>query len=447
MQLKRKNIYHFVILIIGIWIINSCSVNHSLEADKFAKVYMPLARNKAETYTLVTGIDTSITITYGATYGGPGEPNKNINVSFSVAPALVDSFNYDNSTSYKLLPDKAYKLGKASTIIPAGESFSSRLTLKFIGNIDIEEDKYLLPVTMQVNSENVPINENLKTTYFLITTNSVIPFNSPIVITGVVANTWGSDSPVAGTVKYGKFTIKRSGFEYIQLMALRDIDFSETPFSVVVGRHYGSIKKGWASGESTSFKFNLTEGYAEQGTFFYVGGAARRIDGYRHSGLSRDISEEANWIRSIPTNLGKEGAVAGDGFGYSTSGLLTNSSEATGIAVFEGTKVTETSVPLDAIFYGSSVGDALQANNGYLVPDNDLYDPVNKKTGAPQPLFGQGTNTAMLEYHSNLMQFGGVFMKGAILVPRTSSHQFDLKKMTIVEEIENGPHVTKFIKR
>src|SRR5699024_6633005 len=265
--------------------------------------------------------------------------------------------------------------------------------------------QYLLPVTMEVASSGVPINENLKTAYFLITTNKVQPLHSYVILTGFMINSWGSDSPEKGAVKYD-FTVP-GGFEYIQLMALRDIDFSETPYSVVVGRPYHEHAKGWASGKDMTFKFNLTEGKAEQGTFFYVGGAARRIDGYRPEGLSTDISD-GNWVRYLQTNLGEDQAVAGDGFGWSTAGLLPNTDEAVGIAVFKGTEVTATSVPLDAVFYGSEVGGALKGTNGYKVPEtSDLYSAVNKETGGSQPLFGQGSNTFMVEYSGNFIQLGG----------------------------------------
>lgn len=443
-QQQTKKIFYLLILMTGMWVLNACEVNHSLDPDKYANVYMPLARNTPVELAAITGIDTTLTITYGATYGGPGEPAKDITVSFSVEPALVDSFNTDQGTAYPILPDNAYELGKTSAVIPAGESFTPELKLTINGNVDIKEQQYLLPVTMEVKTAGVPINKNLKTAYFLITTDKVEPVQTPIIITGFMINPYGSDSPVKGTEKYGKFTL-RGGMEYIQLMALRDIDFSQTPYSLVVGRHYGPLEKGWASGKDMTFKFNLTEGTAEQGTFFYVGGALRRIDGYRESGLSTDISD-ANWIRYLQTNLGEDGAVAGDGFGWSTSGLLPNTEEAVGIAVFEGTEVTATSVPLDAVFYGSEVNGALKGNNGFLVPDNGLYSPVNEKTGEPQSLFGQGTNIFMIEYSGNFIQLGGVFTEKAILKSRKSPYVYNTKIDTQLEEIESG-EATEFIGR
>ncbi|HLR33133.1 MAG TPA: hypothetical protein VK074_11625, partial [Fodinibius sp.] len=184
------------------------------------------------------------------------------------------------------------------------------------------------------------------------------------------------------------------------------------------------------------------------GTFFYVGGAARVIDGYRSSGLSTDISG-ANWIRYLQTNIGDNEEVAGDGFGWSTSGLLTNSDGATGIAVFEGTNVTSSSVPIDAVFYGSEVNGALVGSNGYRIPEkSDLYSAKNEETGDSQPLFGQGTNIFMLNdaKDGNFRTLGGEFTKNAILKPRSITGFIDTKKDTKINEIESGPKVTKFKK-
>src|SRR5699024_7926957 len=112
------------------------------------------------------------------------------------------------------------------------------------------------------------------------------------------------------------------GYEYMQFMALKDIDFSETPYSVVVARDgvYRVTPAGWAEGGSTTFKFNLTKGTVEKGSFFYVGSASKVIAGYWPKGKSTDISD-ANWIRALEIQLGDSDATAGDGFGRSTTAL------------------------------------------------------------------------------------------------------------------------------
>jgi hypothetical protein len=46
---------------------------------------------------------------------------------------------------------------------------------------------------------------------------------------------------------------------------------------------------------------------------------------------------------------------------------------------------------MDAVFFGQDVAGA---KNGYLIPLNDIYSPVDLKSGEVQAYFGQGGNTA-----------------------------------------------------
>ena len=60
--------------------------------------------------------------------------------------------------------------------------------------------------------------------------------HSDIVITGFLVDPKGADSPKPGTVSGGGFAHK-GGYEYVQLLALKDINFDETPYCVItVGR-------------------------------------------------------------------------------------------------------------------------------------------------------------------------------------------------------------------
>ena len=171
-----------------------------------------------------------------------------------------------------------------------------------------------------------------------------------IVISGYMANPASTDSP----------------FEYIQLLATSAIDFATTSYSVVVANNGTATSSGWASGGSLSYEFDLTSGSVAKGDVFYVGGSGKTING---SG-STDISSAA-WIRTINT-----GTTAGDsGRGISNSaGVVGNGgSNADGIAVFSLLNPTSSTVPIDAIFYGTAVGTAKPATGGYQVPTNDLY--------------------------------------------------------------------------
>ena len=224
-------------------------------------------------------------------------------------------------------------------------------------------------------------------------------FRSAIVITGMLADAKGSDT----------------NNEYIQFMALEEIDFAQTPYCVIACRNNKVNAKGWVQGSYVTYKFNLTSGRAAKGTFFYVGGVNKRLNG----NSSADISG-ANWICSVDYNT-QAGA---DGIGDKTTGFLHNYNSngnkniADGIAVFKGTEVDEKSVPCDAVFYGATITTDVYnpAGYGYRIPDNDLYSTKNLLSGVGQPFFGQGTNTFLFPDGGNdageFVFFGGSFTQG-----------------------------------
>lgn len=442
LNFKRLFLLPFIVMA-GLVVLNSCEHDYSLSPDQYAKIYIPQARNNPVEYSVVSGIDSIQTFDFQVVYGGPGKPAHDIEVQFSVEPSLVDSFNIKHFTAYPLLPESDYKLSGLSATIPAGEDFSPELTLTIDGAQDIPENQYLLPITISETNADVPVNENLRTAYFVFNVRQIKPINTPIIITGFLVNPSGSDVPKVGDTRDyddASFTFK-GGLEYIQLMALQDIDFSKTPYSLVVGHYNGGTKTdGWATGGKVSFKFNLTEGTAAAGTFFYVGEGQMVIDGYSDQGLSTDISN-ANWIRNLDPNV--DATVAGDGFGSPTTGLLTNGeANATGLAIFEGTDITSSSVPDDAVFYGGSVGSAYEPPYGYLVPlKTDLYSAENTETGVEQPLFGQGTNTFSVSganANHTFVQMGGVFSNGHIFQPRTNPTLVTLTRNSTLEDLEGG---------
>lgn len=221
--------------------------------------------------------------------------------------------------------------------------------------------------------------------------------NAQAVITGMMIDPVGGDA----------------GYEYVQLMATEDIDFSATPFAVVRSLNTGTMGSvtadGWATGGVRTFKFDLKSGKAAKGTFFYVGGDKKVIAGYWKGAMSTDISNKAgnianraNWIRTIKHKGAADGEVVGDGFGEKTDGMFPNGSAApVGVAIFAGTTVTSTSVPLDAVFVATadpiSTGSLLAAFNaaqgiGYLIPDNDFYSTKKSK------YFADGGNVSAFLY-------------------------------------------------
>lgn len=135
---------------------------------QYSKIYMPQAIDYPAMRSLIM-TDTTQYVVFGAAFGGVDDQGQNINVQFEVNPALVDSFNKKNGTNYALLPAASYKLENLATDIPSGKVSSNplRLAIKTVGGIDALKD-YLLPVSIVQTDANIPLNENLRTTYFQI---------------------------------------------------------------------------------------------------------------------------------------------------------------------------------------------------------------------------------------------------------------------------------------
>lgn len=136
--------------------------------EDYVKIYMPQA-SEIPTKRTFTMADTAQTIIFGAAYGGPNYPSDNIEVSFKVDPNLVSEFNSVNGTSYELLPANSYTLEKTISVIEKGALKSEPLKIKVKTKGFLEAFKqYLLPVSIEQLSKEIPLNESLKTAYFLV---------------------------------------------------------------------------------------------------------------------------------------------------------------------------------------------------------------------------------------------------------------------------------------
>lgn len=173
-----------------------------------------------------------------------------------------------------------------------------------------------------------------------------------LLISEMLPNPTGTDSP----------------FEFVELVATRSINFAVTPYTVVVCNNGTANAQGWISGGALSYGFEITTGTVNAGDVVYIGGTS--------------MAPTGTILRAINT-----GTTNGDGFGsFNTGGIVGNGgSNADGIAVFDravGT-ITNSTVPVDAVFYGTAIGSALvnAGADGYQLPVNDLY-PGGKLQGA-----------------------------------------------------------------
>jgi hypothetical protein len=163
-----------------------------------------------------------------------------------------------------------------------------------------------------------------------------------LIISELHINPAGADSP----------------FEYAEFRATKFINFATTPYSVVLCNNGTATAAGWIAGGALSYGFSINTGTVNPGDVVYVGGSSMAPTGVK--------------LRVINT-----GTTAGDGFGnLNTGGVFGNGgTSADGIAVFDAdiATLTNSTVPIDALFYGTAVGSATTATGGYELPINDLY--------------------------------------------------------------------------
>jgi hypothetical protein len=265
------------------------------------------------------------------------------------------------------------------------------------------------------------------------TLNDVKPLSSTpdiasIIISGFMADVKGGDG----------------NYEYMQFIATRNIDFIETPFSVVVTNNAGASvpigipSLGWAtgslatSGNARTYKFNLTTGSVKKGEFFYVGGSTKMINGAASTSMAN-----SKWIRAFDYSK-----VNGDGFGIATTGLFANSGNASGFAVFEGTTVDKDKAPIDVVFIGTG-GSLVSETQGFKIANTDFYDKVDVLSDnlTPQPFYRSGTNTMSFAYLTSDLGFfnklGGEYdpSLGKWIKARTQSAVL-LTKASALTEIE-----------
>ncbi|WP_448699213.1 DUF5689 domain-containing protein [Mucilaginibacter sp. AW1-3] len=259
---------------------------------------------------------------------------------------------------------------------------------------------------------------------------------TPIVIAGFINDVIGGDG----------------NYEYIQLLATQDINFATTPYSVVVTNNAGASTpagypaNGWATGGGSvavgsvaattfrTFKFNLTTGSAAKGTYFYVGGSGKTINGSGSTSMAT-----SNWIRAFNYTT-----TDGDGFGIRNGGFFANSGNAFGMAVFAGTNVTKDTAPIDVMFIGSG-GSLFQAGTppvGYKIANTDFYDIINPINLQSQPYYRQGSNTICLAY-TTPADVGYFYKLGGVYNPRLgkwvkarSQQNIILSKTSTLTEIE-----------
>lgn len=169
--------------------------------------------------------------------------------------------------------------------------------------------------------------------------------NPGLLISEFLQNPSGTDSP----------------YEYVELLATDDIDFSVTPYTIIVTNNGTAQAEGWVTGGTYTYAFEISTGTVSVGDVVYVGGTLMAPVGTK--------------LRMIDT--GVDGGDGGVGNATSSGVIGNGGANADGIGVFNVpvSSITSSTVPTDAVFFGTGIG-AAEVNggaDGYELPVNDLY--------------------------------------------------------------------------
>lgn len=149
--------------------------------------------------------------------------------------------------------------------------------------------------------------------------------------------------------------------EFVELIATKNINFSLTPYTIIVNNNGAATINGWVAGGSLSYAFEVNTGSVSTGDVVYVGGSC--------------MAPTNNQIKVL--NVKYVGGSGGIGTANAAGVFGNGGANADGIAVFSGavSTITNNTVPTDALFWGTGIGTAsVNAGiDGYQLPVNDLY--------------------------------------------------------------------------
>lgn len=134
--------------------------------EQYSKLYMPKAYNG--TVDLVLNIPSDTTILLATAIGGIKIWDKSVTVTLAENPELVNKYNKDNGTLYKMLPSDCYSIDGNTVQIDNGKNSTAlKLTInseKFPGL-----GPFVLPFSIiSVSDATLKVNESLRTVYFVV---------------------------------------------------------------------------------------------------------------------------------------------------------------------------------------------------------------------------------------------------------------------------------------
>lgn len=138
--------------------------------EQYSMVYMPLSVNGTLSYNLAIDEAEEKEVKIYANIGGLVETKNDLVVTFRIERDSLATYNAQNNTEYKLLPDNVYEFTDSVVTIPAGETCSSLPAVVSVHAAKLPEaGRYLLPVKLvSVEGGDYEINQNRNILYIMI---------------------------------------------------------------------------------------------------------------------------------------------------------------------------------------------------------------------------------------------------------------------------------------
>jgi hypothetical protein len=162
-------------LIAGLQSCKDDNIPENLSFEQFKYVYLSAAKDGLKS---ITVLEKDTTLLFGGIkYGGTTNFGQSIEAIIDGDLSLVDTYNAANNTSYLPLPANCFALDKTALNIESGKSYSNVAYLTIKGALLEPEVQYLLPVTVKSLSapDGLPLNEEMKTAWWVITSSKVVP--------------------------------------------------------------------------------------------------------------------------------------------------------------------------------------------------------------------------------------------------------------------------------
>lgn len=165
-----KHTTAYAALLAGLLLSTSCENpiedNYNVDnPDDYTLVYTINAVGDASKSTLTFPLERDTTFKVFANLSCLQDPGEEIVVKFRVATDLTDSYNTQNQTSYRAMPEACYTIDRLEAVIPKGEYTSSPIEIRFNSKAFDGIGVFLLPLQIESVTPDIPVSPTLNTAY------------------------------------------------------------------------------------------------------------------------------------------------------------------------------------------------------------------------------------------------------------------------------------------